>query len=237
MSKSKRDTLIAASYVFYLIISVDELTRSFSSHQLLVQSIPFPSIVGILDVINIERLAPAEHHVRCTWSVNVRPGVGLLTAHPLPTRKGFACAILPCGARPRLTVIRLVGASGDNAVARPAQVWVSEPKADLHRLRERENHCPRICYPLRGPELDFNTGIRRVPVDVADVVRRVCFGHSPSFPHSVDSCSLLNRLSLPDLTPNPGLWWHFFTEMFDHFRPFFLMAFSVLRHPTRKNNR
>jgi len=32
---------------------------------------------------------------------------------------------------------------------------------------------------------------------------------------------------LPDLTPNPGLWWYFFTEMFDHFRPFFLMAFSV----------
>ncbi|KAG9039770.1 hypothetical protein FRB95_007197 [Tulasnella sp. JGI-2019a] len=34
-------------------------------------------------------------------------------------------------------------------------------------------------------------------------------------------------LSLPDLTPNPGLWWYFFTEMFDHFRPFFLVAFSM----------
>ncbi|TCD62991.1 hypothetical protein EIP91_006150 [Steccherinum ochraceum] len=32
---------------------------------------------------------------------------------------------------------------------------------------------------------------------------------------------------LPDLTPNVGLWWYFFTEMFDHFRPFFLMVFSV----------
>ncbi|KAF9518659.1 hypothetical protein BS47DRAFT_1370976 [Hydnum rufescens UP504] len=32
---------------------------------------------------------------------------------------------------------------------------------------------------------------------------------------------------LPDLTPNPGLWWYFFTEMFDDFRPFFLMVFSV----------
>lgn len=29
------------------------------------------------------------------------------------------------------------------------------------------------------------------------------------------------------MTPNPGLWWYFFTEMFDHFRPFFLMVFSV----------
>jgi len=34
-------------------------------------------------------------------------------------------------------------------------------------------------------------------------------------------------LTLPDLTPNPGLWWYFFTEMFDHFRPFFLVVFSM----------
>ncbi|KAL4073710.1 GPI transamidase subunit PIG-U [Scleroderma yunnanense] len=34
-------------------------------------------------------------------------------------------------------------------------------------------------------------------------------------------------VTLPDLAPNPGLWWYFFTEMFDHFRPFFLMVFSV----------
>ncbi|TFK25205.1 cell division cycle protein 91 [Coprinopsis marcescibilis] len=34
-------------------------------------------------------------------------------------------------------------------------------------------------------------------------------------------------LTLLDTTPNPGLWWYFFTEMFDHFRPFFLMAFTV----------
>ena len=36
-----------------------------------------------------------------------------------------------------------------------------------------------------------------------------------------------HSLTLPDLTPNTGLWWYFFTEMFDHFRPFFLMAFNV----------
>ncbi|KAG8892699.1 hypothetical protein FRB99_002496, partial [Tulasnella sp. 403] len=34
-------------------------------------------------------------------------------------------------------------------------------------------------------------------------------------------------LLLPDLTPNPGLWWYFFTEMFDHFRSFFLVVFSM----------
>jgi phosphatidylinositol glycan class U len=33
------------------------------------------------------------------------------------------------------------------------------------------------------------------------------------------------RLLLPDLTPNVGLWWYFFTEMFDSFRDFFLGVF------------
>jgi hypothetical protein len=39
------------------------------------------------------------------------------------------------------------------------------------------------------------------------------------------------RFLLPDLTPNPGLWWYFFTEMFEHFRPFYLMVFSVSELP------
>jgi hypothetical protein len=33
------------------------------------------------------------------------------------------------------------------------------------------------------------------------------------------------RLLLPDLTPNVGLWWYFFIEMFDSFREFFLAVF------------
>ncbi|KAG9103357.1 hypothetical protein FRC06_011304 [Ceratobasidium sp. 370] len=36
-------------------------------------------------------------------------------------------------------------------------------------------------------------------------------------------------ITLSDATPNCGLWWYFFTEMFDHYRPFFLFAFSA--HP------
>ncbi|KAI7280013.1 GPI transamidase-like protein component PIG-U [Hortaea werneckii] len=35
----------------------------------------------------------------------------------------------------------------------------------------------------------------------------------------------LTPLTLPDLTPNPGLWWYFFIEMFDAFRSFFLGLF------------
>ena len=35
----------------------------------------------------------------------------------------------------------------------------------------------------------------------------------------------LTPLQLPDLTPNVGLWWYFFIEMFDPFRSFFLGVF------------
>ncbi|KAI9825867.1 MAG: hypothetical protein M1832_000808 [Thelocarpon impressellum] len=33
------------------------------------------------------------------------------------------------------------------------------------------------------------------------------------------------QLLLPDLTPNTGVWWYFFIEMFDSFREFFLGVF------------
>ena len=33
------------------------------------------------------------------------------------------------------------------------------------------------------------------------------------------------QLLVPDLTPNVGLWWYFFIEMFDSFREFFLGVF------------
>uniref|UniRef100_A0A8C5B6W7 Phosphatidylinositol glycan anchor biosynthesis class U protein n=1 Tax=Gadus morhua TaxID=8049 RepID=A0A8C5B6W7_GADMO len=35
------------------------------------------------------------------------------------------------------------------------------------------------------------------------------------------------HLSVPDLTPNIGLFWYFFAEMFDHFRLFFLCVFQI----------
>ncbi|KAI5815753.1 GPI transamidase subunit PIG-U [Pyronema omphalodes] len=35
------------------------------------------------------------------------------------------------------------------------------------------------------------------------------------------------HLLLPDLTPNVGLWWYFFIEMFDSFRNFFLCVFQL----------
>ncbi len=35
------------------------------------------------------------------------------------------------------------------------------------------------------------------------------------------------RLKVPDLTPNIGLFWYFFTEMFDHFHLFFTYVFQL----------
>ncbi|WWC89192.1 uncharacterized protein L201_004110 [Kwoniella dendrophila CBS 6074] len=34
-------------------------------------------------------------------------------------------------------------------------------------------------------------------------------------------------INVTDLTPNVGMWWYFFTEMFDHFRTFFLGVFQL----------
>jgi len=34
-------------------------------------------------------------------------------------------------------------------------------------------------------------------------------------------------LTVPELTPNMGIFWYFFTEMFDHFRVFFLWTFQL----------
>ncbi|CAH0394485.1 unnamed protein product [Bemisia tabaci] len=34
-------------------------------------------------------------------------------------------------------------------------------------------------------------------------------------------------LTVPDLRPNVGLFWYFFTEMFEHFRPLFVCAFQI----------
>ncbi|XP_078336360.1 GPI-anchor transamidase component PIGU-like isoform X1 [Crassostrea virginica] len=34
-------------------------------------------------------------------------------------------------------------------------------------------------------------------------------------------------LGVPDLTPNLGLFWYFFTEMFEHFRTFFICVFQI----------
>lgn len=40
-------------------------------------------------------------------------------------------------------------------------------------------------------------------------------------------CLFVFRLTVPDLRPNIGLFWYFFTEMFEHFRMLFICAFQI----------
>mgnify|MGYP002377851119 CR=1 FL=1 len=40
-------------------------------------------------------------------------------------------------------------------------------------------------------------------------------------------CLLLNSFHVPDYTPNIGIFWYFFTEMFDHFRSLFVWTFQM----------
>lgn len=47
--------------------------------------------------------------------------------------------------------------------------------------------------------------------------------NSKTFLHSVYGFTL----SVPDLKPNIGLFWYFFTEMFDHFRDLFICSFQI----------
>jgi len=44
---------------------------------------------------------------------------------------------------------------------------------------------------------------------------------------SNSSSSFRDRLAVSDLTPNLGLFWYFFIEMFDQFRSFFLVVFQI----------
>lgn len=48
-------------------------------------------------------------------------------------------------------------------------------------------------------------------------------GRDFSFIKSVYGCIL----TVPDLQPNIGLFWYFFTEMFDHFRELFIYSFQI----------
>lgn len=45
--------------------------------------------------------------------------------------------------------------------------------------------------------------------------------------HSLIFFCYLVSLAVSDLTPNLGLFWYFFIEMFDQFRPFFLIVFQI----------
>ncbi|CAH1164526.1 unnamed protein product [Phaedon cochleariae] len=60
-------------------------------------------------------------------------------------------------------------------------------------------------------------------VSVLIVVMCTNYGKDFSYLSNVYGCIL----TVPDLQPNTGLFWYFFTEMFDHFRELFIFAFQI----------
>ncbi|CAD6578428.1 MAG: hypothetical protein ASARMPREDX12_008741 [Alectoria sarmentosa] len=88
-----------------------------------------------------------------------------------------------------------------------------------------------LCYDRKArdiktpPTVSFSTATY-VSVFSASIawflyLSKVLTGGSSEFLASTYGVHLL----LPDLTPNVGLWWYFFIEMFDSFREFFLGVF------------
>ncbi|XP_014670675.1 PREDICTED: apoptotic protease-activating factor 1-like [Priapulus caudatus] len=49
----------------------------------------------------------------------------------------------------------------------------------------------------------------------------------PTLEGKLNLISSIAKFYVPDLTPNQGLFWYFFTEMFEHFREFFIWVFQI----------
>jgi phosphatidylinositol glycan class U len=93
-----------------------------------------------------------------------------------------------------------------------------------------------LCYDswvLRRNNNDQNTSatslvsfaVRYTLVLVAAVAILFALSYALIGDWSFISAVYASRLLLPDLTPNVGLWWYFFIEIFDSFRNFFLGVF------------
>lgn len=71
----------------------------------------------------------------------------------------------------------------------------------------------------------FSFGVRLVSAFVASLTVLLLLSRALLPSWQFIPSVYLTPLQLPDLTPNSGLWWYFFTEMFDAFRSFFLGVF------------
>ncbi|KAI9767106.1 MAG: hypothetical protein M1840_005895 [Geoglossum simile] len=81
-------------------------------------------------------------------------------------------------------------------------------------------------HPTVKPKTIKQTSAIALPTFISAFAGLICLsylltGGSWEFISSTYGVQLL----LPDLTPNVGLWWYFFIEMFDSFREFFLGVF------------
>lgn len=86
-----------------------------------------------------------------------------------------------------------------------------------------------LCYDRQRPERATKSAAKFTSICASVVagVLGVLFGMSylitDSWEFLVSTYGI--QLTLSDLTPNVGLWWYFFIEMFDSFRAFFLGVF------------
>lgn len=86
-----------------------------------------------------------------------------------------------------------------------------------------------LCYDRQRPDRPVKSGLGFAAVCVAVVVGVLGLLLEMSY-LVTGSWEFLRstygvQLTLSDLTPNVGLWWYFFIEMFDSFRSFFLAVF------------
>ncbi|KAL2015839.1 hypothetical protein VTK56DRAFT_4707 [Thermocarpiscus australiensis] len=86
-----------------------------------------------------------------------------------------------------------------------------------------------LCYDRQRPERAVKSGLKFAAIHVFLVagVLAILFGMSYLVTGSWEFLPSTYgvQLTLSDLTPNVGLWWYFFIEVFDSFRSFFLAVF------------
>ncbi|KAK3341796.1 GPI transamidase subunit PIG-U [Lasiosphaeria hispida] len=86
-----------------------------------------------------------------------------------------------------------------------------------------------LCYDRQPPESAIKPGVQSAATNILVVVGVLAALFQMSY-FITGSWEFLPstygvQLTLSDLTPNIGLWWYFFIEMFDSFRSFFLAVF------------
>jgi phosphatidylinositol glycan class U len=87
-----------------------------------------------------------------------------------------------------------------------------------------------LCYDRRPATFQTMSPVKFYATATAVLAGSVSFLLGISYPIAGDSWEFLwstygIQLTLSDLSPNVGLWWYFFIEMFDSFRSFFLGVF------------
>jgi GPI-anchor transamidase subunit U len=86
-------------------------------------------------------------------------------------------------------------------------------------------HLPLVLLNCKKKSINFQVIFTFISVLSALLIASFKYsGNSWSFLKCTFGCNLL----FLDFKPNIGLWWYLFIEMFDHFRPFFLVTFQMM---------